>query len=335
MGGKVFFHEIGFHLCLSELIRVSFQEFAMTEKLGLTHLDSAGRVSMVDVGDKTLTRRRAVAFGSIHIGKEALQMIVSGGGKGDAWASSRIAGIMAAKKTSELIPLTHPVRLDRVQVHLAPWGAERVAVFAEAVATDRTGVEMEAMTAASVALLNLYDMTKALGKGSLIEGTRLLVKTGGKSGDWLGAGVELGRVEKLATSKTKGVPKDPVDQARLVVGHGLENDAHAGDWHRQVSLLGLESIKKMQDKGLKVDFGAFAENVATSGIHLYGLPIGSLILGESGILLEVTQIGKECHTRCAIYHQAGDCVMPREGIFARVLAGGDIRTGDGLIAVRG
>jgi MOSC domain-containing protein YiiM len=108
--------------------------------------------------------------------------------------------------------------------------------------------------------------------------------------------------------------------------YGIEGDAHAGDWHRQVSLLAQESIDKMRALGLDVTTGDFAENITTSGIDLVSLPIGSrLTMGD--VLLEVTQIGKECHTRCAIYYQAGDCVMPREGIFARVLRGGRITPG--------
>ena len=114
--------------------------------------------------------------------------------------------------------------------------------------------------------------------------------------------------------------------------HGIVGDAHAGDWHRQVSLLAQESIDKMRALGLDVNAGDFAENITTSGIDLVSLPIGTrLQVGET--LLEVTQIGKECHTRCAIYDQAGDCVMPKEGIFARVLSGGTIRPGDSVATI--
>ncbi len=122
--------------------------------------------------------------------------------------------------------------------------------------------------------------------------------------------------------------KKNVGEAVLVVEHGLEGDAHVGDWHRQVSLLALESIEKMRAMGLKVGPGDFAENLTTEGIDLVSLPVGTkLLIGEEG-LGEVTQIGKECHTRCAIYHQAGDCVMPKEGIFIRVLQGGPVKVGD-------
>jgi MOSC domain-containing protein YiiM len=128
-------------------------------------------------------------------------------------------------------------------------------------------------------------------------------------------------------SRNKGERKTPVDQVELRPEHGIVGDAHAGDWHRQVSLLAQESINKMRDLGLDVGEGDFAENLTTEGIELVSLPIGTR-LKIGGTLLEVTQIGKECHSRCAIYYQAGDCVMPKEGIFAKVIEGGTIRPGD-------
>ena len=136
-----------------------------------------------------------------------------------------------------------------------------------------------------------------------------------------------GYIVSVNVAETKGVRKDPVESITLVVDHGVEGDAHAGPWHRQVSLLAQESIAKMLAACPSVDPGAFGENLTTSGIVLYELPVGArFYAGET--LLEVTQIGKECHDRCAIFHQAGDCVMPREGIFVRVLEGGDVKAGD-------
>ncbi len=136
-----------------------------------------------------------------------------------------------------------------------------------------------------------------------------------------------GKVVAVCISEKKGERKKPVREVSVRENHGIVDDAHAGDWHRQVSLLAMESIKKMQDKGLDVTTGDFAENITTEGIDLPSLPIGTrLAIGET--LTEVTQIGKECHTRCAIYHQAGDCVMPREGIFVKVLRGGTIKCDD-------
>lgn len=139
----------------------------------------------------------------------------------------------------------------------------------------------------------------------------------------------MAKVEAVCISENKGERKKPVEAVELLENHGIVGDAHAGDWHRQVSLLATESIDKMRKLGLDVSAGDFAENITTSGIDLVSLSIGTrLQLGET--LLEVTQIGKECHTRCAIYYQAGDCVMPKEGIFAKVINGGIIRPGDML-----
>jgi len=136
------------------------------------------------------------------------------------------------------------------------------------------------------------------------------------------------KIVSISTSRKKGTRKTRVDEAVLVQEHGLENDAHAGQWHRQVSFLAAESIEKAKDRGLNVDFGDFAENIATLGIDWQNVPIGTQFqLGDSA-LVEVTQIGKECHQKCAIFYLAGDCIMPREGVFARVLEGGTIRVGD-------
>ena len=137
-----------------------------------------------------------------------------------------------------------------------------------------------------------------------------------------------GRIVAVSISDRKGVKKANVKKARLLKDHGMENDAHAGKWHRQVSLLAIESIKKIRDKGLDVAPGEFAENITTEGIRLWELPIGQRLKIGRDAVAEVTQIGKECHNRCAIFHQVGDCVMPREGIFVRILSGGYIKPGD-------
>ncbi|AHF05805.1 MOSC domain-containing protein [Desulfitobacterium metallireducens] len=140
----------------------------------------------------------------------------------------------------------------------------------------------------------------------------------------------MGKIVAVCTSPKKGMRKKNIGEGTLKVKFGIEGDAHGGDWHRQVSLLAMESIHKMQAKGLDVGPGDFAENLTTEGIDLVSLPIGTkLKIGENG-LGEVTQIGKECHAHCAIYYQAGDCVMPREGIFIRVLEGGPVRVGDSI-----
>jgi len=135
------------------------------------------------------------------------------------------------------------------------------------------------------------------------------------------------QVVSVCISERKGVQKQPVDQVELKENHGIVGDAHAGEWDRQISLLAVESVDKMRNLGAVLESGAFGENINTQGIDLLSLPIGTrLQVGTT--LLEVTKIGKECHHHCAIYHQVGDCVMPREGIFARVLKGGSVKAGD-------
>jgi len=135
------------------------------------------------------------------------------------------------------------------------------------------------------------------------------------------------KIVSIAMSKKKGTPKVQVEEASLLEDHGLEGDAHAGPWHRQVSFLAAESIEKARNQGLDVGFGDFAENIATSGIDWQKVPVGARVNLGDAALVEITQKGKECHNKCAIYYLAGDCIMPREGIFGRVLKGGEVRCG--------
>jgi len=137
-----------------------------------------------------------------------------------------------------------------------------------------------------------------------------------------------GTIVSIAVSKKKGTRKAIISRTNVIENHGLENDAHAGDWHRQVSFLSKESIELAKSQGLKVTFGDFAENFVTSGIEWKDQPIGTIVKIGDSVELEITQIGKECHKKCAIYYQAGDCIMPREGIFSRVLKGGNVSEGD-------
>ncbi len=130
-------------------------------------------------------------------------------------------------------------------------------------------------------------------------------------------------IVSLNISVKKGTPKTPVEKIVLKENHGIVGDAHAGDWHRQVSLLAMEDVEWMQEKMETIKPGDFAENITTRGIELASLPIGTkLTIGETE--LEVTQIGKECHSGCAIFQKVGDCIMPRRGIFTKVLHGGEI-----------
>lgn len=138
------------------------------------------------------------------------------------------------------------------------------------------------------------------------------------------------RVVAVSVSATKGVKKDNVPQAKVLVNFGLEGDAHAGDWHRQVSLLAEESIEKMRCPGLELKAGDFGENITTRGIDIPHLPVGTRLRVGKEVELEITQIGKACHHGCAIKQAVGDCIMPREGIFARVLQGGIIKPDDNI-----
>ena len=141
--------------------------------------------------------------------------------------------------------------------------------------------------------------------------------------------MEQGIIRAICTSPEKGTEKKTVQEALLKEDWGMEGDAHAGKWHRQVSLLSLEKIQEFRKKGADVEFGAFGENLVVEGVNPAELPVGTR-LRSGEVLLELTQRGKACHSHCAIYHKMGDCIMPREGVFARVLRGGILRPGDVL-----
>lgn len=138
----------------------------------------------------------------------------------------------------------------------------------------------------------------------------------------------MAKIVSINISTKKGVIKEPISKAELKIDHGIVGDAHAGNWHRQISMLAEESIQKMKDKGFNhLKFGDFAENITTEGIEVHTLPVGTrLKIGECEV--EVTQIGKKCHNGCAIKQTTGDCVMPREGIFVKVLKEGTIQPND-------
>lgn len=140
----------------------------------------------------------------------------------------------------------------------------------------------------------------------------------------------MGNVLAVCTSERKGIQKTNVKRAVFKENYGIEGDAHAGNWHRQVSLISADKIEEFRKKGANVEYGAFGENLVVEGIDFRNLPVGTLLRCRD-VLLEMTQIGKECHTHCAIYHQVGDCIMPREGVFARVLEGGIIEVGDTMV----
>ena len=139
-------------------------------------------------------------------------------------------------------------------------------------------------------------------------------------------------IRAICISDQKGTQKYKIPEGTFIEDHGIEGDAHAGKWHRQVSLLSAEKIEEFREKGVQVEYGAFGENLVVEGCDLRSLPVGTrFAIGE--VLLEMTQIGKECHDHCAIYNVTGDCIMPREGVFAKVLHGGKVREGDTLAVI--
>lgn len=139
----------------------------------------------------------------------------------------------------------------------------------------------------------------------------------------------MGKVTAICISEKKGTQKKNIHSAKLITDFGIENDAHAGNWHRQVSLISQDRIDEFNERGAKVDDGAFGENLIVEGIDFKTLPIGT-IFKCNDVILELTQIGKECHSHCEVYHRVGDCIMPREGVFAIVKQGGIISEGDEL-----
>ncbi len=340
----------------------------------LTHIGPGGDARMVDVGGKDITRRRARAGCRISMNERAFAALTGGNlPKGDAMCVARIAGIQAAKKTSDLIPLCHPLPLDHVAIDFIPDRHNRsVSVEAVVTTSSRTGVEMEALVAVSAAALALYDMVKAVDREMVISDVCLLEKSGGRRGHYVregevprpnpdvsekdspeqkssGASADsatgevvavsvsdrsgipnqiVGEVVAVSVSEHKGVAKANVSLVHLEVGVGIKGDVHGGDHDRQVSLLAEESIDKVRAKGLDVPPGRMAENITTRGIVLHELELGTRFrLGDEAVVV-LTKIGKECHNPCAIYHQVGDCVMPREGIFVKVCTPGTVKPGD-------
>ena len=299
----------------------------------LTHVNEQGRARMVDVSDKPATDRVARAAGFVRMAPSTVELVRTGGAKkGDVLAVAQVAGIMAAKRCWELVPMCHPVQLTGVDVRFSV-GEGGVGIEATCRCHGETGVEMEALSAVSAAALTVYDMLKAHQRDMVVEEVRLVEKTGGASGDFSARGVRgAATVEAVCVSEEKGTRKHPVDEIELVVGEGVAGDAHAGRWHRQVSLLPAEAVDELRDLLPELAPGDFAENVLTRGLDLKALPVGTVLRAGAAELV-VTQIGKECHAACEIRRLTGRCAMPTEGIFCVVTRGGSLRAGDRLEVV--
>ena len=286
--------------------------------MSLSHLDAEGRAVMVDVSGKPRVRRTARAAGRLLVAPDTVRLIREKLlEKGDALAVARVAGIAAAKKTAELVPLCHNIRIDQVTVdfELRESSVEissRADLHGEhrhRNGSSRRGCRCRAHPVRHV---------QGRGQDHAHHGHRP------RGEDEGGRAVRREfAILSVNISQRTGEQKKPVERAVLRAGHGIEGDAHAGDWHRQVSLLAEEDIDTMRGRGIELGYGDFAENITTRGIDLGSLPLGArLAVGPA--VLEVTQIGKECHQGCAIFQAVGDCVMPRRGIFTRVITGGEI-----------
>jgi cyclic pyranopterin phosphate synthase len=290
----------------------------------------------VDVSGRDETPRRAVAEGFLVADPDTIRAIREGRlPKAEPLATARAAALLAVKDTPRLIPHCHPIRVTAATVEF-DFAVNSVQVRCEVRAVDRTGPQMEAIVGVTAALLTLYDMAKALCPTASMERVRLVEKEGGRSGHWRadGAAGKVGTVVAVCISREKGTPKDAVGHARLIEGHGVEGDSHAGT-SRQVSLLCQKSADKLSDTGVDLRPGVFAENLRVAGLEAGDFRVGAIIR-VGGAVLEVTEIGKECHSgkggsgKCAIARLTGRCVMPTDGIFARVVRGGEVRAGDSL-----
>lgn len=293
--------------------------------MDFTHFNESGRAHMVEIGDKDITKRKAIATGKILMKQATIEKVKEGLiKKGDVLSVAQIAGIMGAKRTSDIIPMCHNIPLSSVEMDFE-FKNDSIIIKAETKTTGKTGVEMESLTAVSIACLTIYDMCKAIDKDMEIMDIKLLEKTGGKSGEYKRI---VPKVVSINQSKEKGTIKAPINEGVFIEEFGLKDDAHGGKWHRQVSLLDLSSFKKMEDLGVEdLTAGIFAENITTEGIELFSLPIGTILrIGET--IQEVTQIGKECHSGCEIAKKVGKCIMPKEGIFTKIIKGGKIKNGD-------
>jgi cyclic pyranopterin monophosphate synthase len=297
---------------------------------------------MMDVSRKDETQRGATAECVVRMKPATLRLIRTGKiPKGDVAAVSQTAGILAAKQTPALLPLCHPLLPGSIDVAIDTASADdTVTIRATVTGIGRTGFEMEAMVAASVAALNLYDMCKSVDRAMTIERTRLLHKSGGKSGTYVAGDqrrlVPAGTVVAVCLGQDKG-PKSPVSEVVLEQGVGLVGDSHAGS-ERQVSLLAVETVDKllaalqqvnprmMETQGVRIDPGDSAENLLTQGLELVSLPLGTKLRIGADAIVELTQIGKQ-------FHKPGFFLLPLEGVFGKVQRSGTVKPGDPISVV--
>lgn len=291
-------------------------------------MNQQGRGRMVNVAEKQETQRMARAAVRVRMAEDTVKLIQENrAAKGDVLAVAQVAGIMAAKNTANLIPMCHPLGLDGVDIRFFFPDYHTLLIESTVYNTGRTGVEMEAMTAVSVAALTVYDMVKAVDRFITIDQAQLVEKRGGKSGIVLNPAL-FGKIKAISINPQRGELKTPVEKAVIKENWGIEGDGHGGDWERQVTVLKSEAVAELASRyGLDINPGEMAENILTEGIDLNLIGTGARIkLGDSAIL-EVSQVGKEDHPSVVV-RRFGRSLLPRQGLFCSVVAGGVIKPGD-------
>lgn len=278
-----------------------------------THFNQQGEVFMVDVSSKDIVKRIASAYAKVLLAQNTLEKIKNNAiQKGNVLSAAKIAGIMAVKKTDELIPLCHSLPVEHADLSFN-FVEDGIEIKSFVVTTAKTGIEMEALTAVSVASLCIYDMCKAVDKNITVQNIHLLEKKKYKQF----------KIVSINISDKKGEKKIPVKEALFVENKGLKGDSHAEGGLKQVSFLAKEEFDKIKQNGFVVNYGDFAENITTEGVELHKLPVGTILhLGEA--VIEITCIGKKCHNKCNIAQKTGKCIMPEKGVFGKILKGGKI-----------
>ncbi len=284
---------------------------------------------MKDVSHKPVTTRKAVAEAFIFTSW------VRESPKGSVECTAAVCATAAAKETSRLLPLCHPIFTDSVEVDVEyEQAAGGFRVTARVISRAPTGPEMEALHACSAAALCIYDMLKGVAPAMNVQGPWLRHKSGGGSGtkDIPPPRPRFGRVVSINLAAKKGDPKQAVRRAVFIRGEGMEGDAHRGT-KRQISMLDVESISLIENElGEPLPPGAFGENITYWGPPLYRYPVGTRVR-TGDVLLEISAIGKECHSGCSIERRVGRCVMPHRGVFLHVLEGGVVESGDRIFVL--
>ncbi len=301
-----------------------------------SHLNEKGRARMVDVGEKQDTHRIAIAEGEVFMQPKTLALIKDKKmAKGDVLGIAQVAGVMAAKRTSQAIPLCHPLILNNVDMDFYIM-EERNSILIRSIvmSTGKTGVEMEALHAVAIAALTVYDICKAVDRGIEISHIHLVEKDGGRSGHYQGKSLsnnenKAGVVLAVCVGDSRTTPKKEVPSAVLKEDFGIIGDVHAGKDHKQVSLLSLTSWEKNKDEGYELNYGDLFENIIFEGLDdLYHYPVGTIIKIGSETVLSITQIGKDHDVDIEVRGQKVRSIIPKEGIFTRVVKGGTIQAGD-------